>query len=39
MAFNWEIFRDEICDLYLVQQKTVKQIVSLMQEKHGLTAW
>jgi hypothetical protein len=39
MAFGWEMHRDEICDLYLYQDKTLKQVISHMQEKYGLTAW
>lgn len=37
MAFGWETYRDEICDLY--QHKTLKQVISHMQEKYGLSAW
>ena len=39
MAFGWEKHRDEICDLYLYQHKTMKQVMTHMQEKYGLSAW
>ena len=39
MAFDWEKYREEICDLYLVQRKTMKQIATLMQVKYGFNPW
>ena len=38
MAKDLETYRNEICDLYLVQAKPMNQVISLMQDKHDLCA-
>jgi hypothetical protein len=39
MAFDWEKRREEICDLYLVKGKTMKQIAGIMKTKYGFKPW
>jgi hypothetical protein len=39
MTFDWEKYREEICDLYLVQRKTMKQVATFMQAKYGFKPW
>jgi hypothetical protein len=38
MAIDFGMHREEICDLFLVQHKPLKQVKSLMQERYGLKA-
>jgi hypothetical protein len=38
MGLGWGKHREEICHLYLDQRKTLKQVVNVMKEKHGVKA-
>jgi hypothetical protein len=39
MSLRLEMHRAEICELYLVHRKPMKQVASIIQEKYGINAW